>query len=242
VEGMGRDDPEVSCMERGMNLQAKNGGEAPAGIFYHGSAVMGIKTLMPYSKAHNTIKKPVVYLTPNQTLALFYVWNRSYKFVTFNENEHGTVVYTEWYENQFSDLMKGLRGSIYECEKDSSIYPTHIAGVYNSDIPVNVSKETVVDDVFGEVQKRIGDGRVILRTWGSLDAEEKEKIVERDMVRSIHLQRLLKPEALAYDKALAEFVKEHFPISWSIAEKMSDQEIKTMIDEWKRSVQSPKRL
>ena len=116
------------------------------GIFYHGSAVVGIKTLLPYSKAHNTIKNPVVYLTPNETLSLFYIWNRPYKFVTFNENDLGTVVYTEWYDNQFSDLIKGLSGSIYECVDDKCIYSTHIAGVYNSDVPVNVSKETVIDN------------------------------------------------------------------------------------------------
>ena len=146
------------------------------GIFYHGSAVVGIKTLLPYSKAHNTIKNPVVYLTPNETLSLFYIWNRPYKFVTFNENDLGTVVYTEWYDNQFSDLIKGLSGSIYECVDDMCIHPTHIAGVYNSEVPVNVSKETVIDDVFEEIRKRIADGRVILRTYGSLNKEEKKRL------------------------------------------------------------------
>ena len=206
------------------------------GTFYHGSAVTGIKTLLPYSKAHNTIKTPVVYLTPNETLALFYIWTRPYKFVTFNENDQGTVVYTEWYENQFSDLVKGLSGSIYECVDDTNIYSTHIAGVYNSIVPVNVSKETVIDDVFKEIRKRIADGRVILRSYGSLDKEEKEKIVERDMVRSIHQQRLLNSETSAYNAAYSAFVKEHFPLSWSIAEKMSDNEIKAMIDGWRKSV------
>ena len=71
------------------------------------------------------------------------------------------------------------------------IHPTHIAGVYNSEVPVNVSKETVIDDVFEEIRKRIADGRVILRTYGSLNKEEKEKIIECE-VRAIHQQRLLK--------------------------------------------------
>ncbi|MBR6410932.1 MAG: hypothetical protein IKS35_06085 [Clostridia bacterium] len=206
------------------------------GIFYHGSAVVGIKTLLPYSKAHNTIKNPVVYLTPNETLSLFYIWNRPYKFVTFNENDLGTVVYTEWYDNQFSDLIKGLSGSIYECVDDMCIHPTHIAGVYNSEVPVNVSKETVIDDVFEEIRKRIADGRVILRTYGSLNNEEKEKIIECDMVRAIHQQRLLKFGTSEYNTAFGAFVKEHFPLSWSIAEKMSDDEIKAMIDGWRKSV------
>jgi hypothetical protein len=207
------------------------------GIFYHGSAVVGIKTLLPYSKAHNTIKNPVVYLTPNETLALFYIWNRPYKFVTFNENDQGTVVYTEWYENQFSDLIKGLSGSVYECAAAPCIRSTHIIGVYNSAVPVTVAKETVIDDVFKEINKRIEDGRVILRTFGSLSREEKEKIVERDMVRSIHQLHLLKTETSDYNTAFGEFVKEHFPLSWRIAEEMSDEEIRIMLDEWRKSVQ-----
>ena len=206
-------------------------------IYYRGSAVVGIRTLLPYSKAHNTIKNSVIYLTPNETLALFYIWNRPYKFVTFNENDQGTVVYTEWYENQFSDLMKGLSGSVYECVAAPNIRATHIAGVYNSDIPVTVSKETVIDDVYKEINKRIADGRVILRTFGSLDREEKEEIVERNMVRSIHQLHLLKTETSEYNNEFGTFVKEHFPLSWSIAEKMSDEEIRMMIEEWRKSVQ-----
>lgn len=211
--------------------------KTPVKVFYHGSAVKGIRTLMPFSKSHNTIKKPVVYLTPNETLALFYIWNRPYKFVTFNENDNGVVVYTEWYENQFSDLMRGLSGSIYECADDPRIYATHIAGVYNSDVPVSVCKEIVIDDVFEEIQKRIADGRVIMRRYGSLRVDEKEKIVKSDMVRAIHMQRLLKPDKTETDAAYAAFIREHFPLSWSIAEKMSDKEINAMYDKWINSVQ-----
>lgn len=210
--------------------------EIKPSLFYHGSFVKGIRILQPFSKSHNTIKKPVVYLTPNETLALFYIWNRPYKFVTFTENEQGIVVYTENYENQFSELMSGLSGSIYECLDDPCIYSTHIAGVFNSDIRVAVSKETIIDDVYGEVQKRIADGRVILRTYGSLGAEEKETIVGHDIVLAIHQSCSLKPDSPVYEADYAAFIKEHFPESWSIAEKMTDKEIKSMHDAWLRSV------
>ena len=209
---------------------------SPHKVFYHGSAVKSIRTLMPFSKSHNTIKKPVIYLTPNETLALFYIWNRPYKFVTFNENDSGAVVYTEWYENQFSDLLRGISGSVYECNDDPCIYETHIAGVYNSDVPINICKETVIGNVFEEIQKRIADGRVILRTYGSLTMEEKEKIVKSDMVRAIHMQRLLKPDKTETDIAYTTFIRRHFPLSWSIAEKMSEDEIKAMNDKWRKSV------
>ena len=209
--------------------------ESPRKVFYHGSSVRGIKTLKPFSKSHNTIKKSVIYLTQNETLALFYIWNRPYKFVTFEEDERHVVVYTEFYENQFEELLKGLSGSIYECSDDPCISGTHIDAVYNSEAPLTVRKETVFNDVFEEIKNRITDGRVILRTYHTLNAEEKEKISD-DMVRAIHLQHLLKSGTSEYEIAYSAFVKEHFPKSWSIAEKMSDKEIKSMIDAWKKSV------
>ena len=57
------------------------------------------------------------------------------------------------------------------------------------------------------------------------------------MVRAIHMQRLLKPDKTETDTAYAVFIREHFPLSWSIAEKMSDKEINAMYDEWRNSVQ-----
>ena len=212
---------------------AENG--SPRKVFYHGSSVKGIRVLKPFSASHNTIKKPVVYLTPNETLALFYIWSRPYKFVTYSENEEGVVVYTEWYEDQLMDLARGVSGSIYECSDDGNIYATHMNGVYNSDVPVEVEKETPIDDLYEEILRRIDDGRVIFRTYRSLDEEEKEKIVKCDMVRAIHMERLLTPGAAGYDAAKSAFVKEHFPLSLSIAEKMSDEEVGEMIETWRRS-------
>ena len=206
------------------------GNESPRRIFYHGSSVQGIRLLKPFSKSHNTIKKPVVYLTPNETLALFYIWEREYKFVTFDEDERGAVVYTEWYENQFDDLTRGLSGSVYACLDDPRIYATHVKGVFNSDEPVPVLSETVIDDVQGEIRKRIADGRVVLRPYRTLDEEEKEKIKD-NVVRAIHLQHLLAPGESAYKT----FLQERFPVSWNIAANMSAPEIKAMIDEWRRA-------
>ena len=196
--------------------------------------MQGIRELKPFSKSHNTIKKPVVYLTPNETLALFYIWDRAYKFVTFEEDGRGVVVYTEWYENQFEDLTGGLRGSVYECRNASTIYETHITGVYNSDVPVPVAKETVIDDVPGEICKRIADGRVVMRRYSSLTETEKEEI-QRTMVRAIHLERLLEPDGSEPTIAKAAFVKERFPASWSIAEQMSAEEIEATLAAWRKT-------
>lgn len=203
--------------------------------FYHGSYVKEIKELKPFSKAHNTIKKPVVYLTPNESLALLYIWNRPYKHVTFEESGNGNVVYTEWYEGQLYDFYNGVSGSIYECLDDTSIYATHLASVYNSDIPVAVNKETVIPDVYAEILEREKSGKIIINWYADLSAEEKAGI-EQKMVRTIHMLGLLKPENYAKNANQIEFIKTHFLSSWEKSAQMSDEEINDMINAWRRSI------
>ncbi len=55
--------------------------------------------------------------------------------------------------------------------------------------------------------------------------------------KEIEYRRLLKPNKTETDIAYAAFIREHFPLSWSIAEKMCDKEINAMYDEWMNSVQ-----
>lgn len=44
-------------------------------LYYHGSAVPGIKSLEPRSKLHNNIAKDVLYLTSSAPYALVYIWS-----------------------------------------------------------------------------------------------------------------------------------------------------------------------
>lgn len=69
---------------------------------YHGTQIQNIKKLEPVATRDNAITKPVICFTPNSCIALFYIWNRSYKWVTFSEKENGKVVFTEHYKNRLS--------------------------------------------------------------------------------------------------------------------------------------------
>ena len=112
---------------------------------YHGTQVQNIKQLNPFATRGNAISKPVICFTPNCCIALLYIWNRSYKWITFSENENGKVVFTEHYENMLYDFYNKVSGSIYECDGDNpSIIPTHMKGIYTSEVPVPVEKETRV--------------------------------------------------------------------------------------------------
>ena len=80
---------------------------------YHGTQVQDIKQLKPFATRGNAISKPVICFTPNYCIALLYIWNRSYKWITFSENENGKVVF----EKSTRDCV------IRRAKTDCSLYP-----------------------------------------------------------------------------------------------------------------------
>lgn len=69
--------------------------------------------LRSFDTYQNAISKPVICFTPNPRMALFYILDRKYKWVTFNEDENGKVIFTEHYKNMLYDLYNNVSGSIY---------------------------------------------------------------------------------------------------------------------------------
>lgn len=109
---------------------------------YHGTQIQNIKKLEPVATRDNAITKPVICFTPNSCIALFYIWNRSYKWVTFSEKENGKVVFTEHYKNMLFDFYNKVSGSIYKCDGDNpAITPSHMKGIYISETPIAIENE-----------------------------------------------------------------------------------------------------
>lgn len=202
-------------------------------IIYHGSFITNIKELQPYSKSHNTIKESVVYLTPNYYLALLYIWNRSYKFVTFSENDNNKVIYTEWFENQLFEFYYHVSGSIYACNmNNTNIYKTHISSVYNSKMPIKVINECKISDVYSEIIKQVSLENIIVKKYQDLSVSEKNDISKK-VIRAIHLEHLLDRSINSNDIEKVQFIKEKFPNEWNIALKHNVDEINNIINNWK---------
>ena len=203
---------------------------------YHGTQVHNIEVLTPIATRGNAISKPVICFTPNPSIALFYIWNRSYKWVAFREDENGKVIFTEQYENMFFDFYNRVSGSIYECNGDSpSITATHMPGVYVSEVPVRIEKETIIPNAYEEILKQETLGNIAIRRDHQLSLEEKAKI-SHTTIRAIHMQKLLFPPSHASMAEQTDFVKSHFPNEWEIASKMTQKEIDEMIAAWRASV------
>lgn len=209
-------------------------------ILYHGTHVQNIKTLKPIATCRNAISKSVVCLTPNPYIALFYIWNRTYKWVSFNEDENGKVVFTEHYENMLYDFYNDIGGSIYECDgNNTNISQTHMNGVYISESPVNVEKETLIPNVYDEILKQEALGNIIIRRYNQLPDEEKS-LISKTIIRAIHMQKLLFTSDHAPKTEQTNFVRSHFSEEWETASKMTMQEIKQMMNEWKSSLHKNK--
>jgi len=209
-------------------------------MLYHGTQIQNIETLNPFATHGNAISKPVICFTPNSHIALFYIWNRSYKWITFNENENGKVVFTEYYEDMLYDFYNKVSGSIYECDGDNpDIASTHMKGVYVSEDPVAVEKETIISNVYHEILKHESLGNIIIRRYNHLPNEEKARI-SKTTVRAIHMQKLLFPSDHISKTEQTDFVRSHFSMEWDIASKMSTQEIDQMMNEWRTSLHNKK--
>ncbi len=203
---------------------------------YHGTQVRNIVHLKPFATRSNAISKPVICFTPNPCIALLYIWNRSYKWVAFAENETGKVVFTEHYENMLYDFYHKVSGSIYECDKDNSeIAPTHMKGVYTSSACIPIEKEIQIDNVYDEILKQESLGNIIIRRYNRLSPDDKKEIFKMT-VRAIHMQKLLIPSNYIPEQEQAQFVLTHFPQAWEKASKMTKAEVEQMISEWRASL------
>jgi len=178
-------------------------------LCYHGSHIKGLKELLPFSKSHNTIKKEVVYLTPNDSYALFYIWGRPYKWITFESDDNGIIIFTEWFQNQLIEFYKGVSGCIYECDMNNpNIMQTHIKDVLNSEQPVPILNYQEIEDCYTEILKREEMGMVKIKRYNTLSQEELINIYNKT-VKAIKMEKLLTsfPEK-------ADFVMQKFPLAW----------------------------
>lgn len=207
---------------------------------YHGTQVQNIEQLKPFATRGNAISKPVICFTPNYCIALLYIWNRSYRWVTFCENENGKIVFTEHYENMLYDFYNKASGSIYECDGNNpDITPTHMKGVYTSEVSIPIEIETKIDNVYDEILKQESFGNMIIRRYNQLSVDDKNEIF-KGTVRAIHMQKLLIPSDYVPKQEQACFVQMHFPQAWETASKMTKTEVEQMISEWRASLKIDK--
>ena len=112
-------------------------------------------------------------------------------------------------------------------------------GVYTSEVPVPVEKETRVYNVYDEILKEESLENIIIRRYDQLSDDEKKEIFKLT-VRAIHMQKLLIPSEHIPKQEQTIFVQKHFPQAWETASKMTKTEVERMISEWRASLKIDK--
>ena len=181
-------------------------------ICYHGSVQRSIKVLEPHASPFSHLKYPCVYLSTNEALASIYIWNKPYKWMTFQIREDGLPIYSESFENGLREFYEGVSGCIYRCGGDFDVDEnTRIKCAVVSKNPVPVESCDVVADAHERILSYEKKGLLVINHFEDLSEAQRES--DRQMVlgaiRGLNLLNGTHP--------LSAFVAEKFPALWQEA-------------------------
>lgn len=83
-------------------------------------------------------------------------------------------------------------------------------GVYVSESPIKVDKETVIANAYDEILNQESLGNITVQRYDQLSADEKSRI-SKSTIQAIHMQKLLIPSDHIPKVEQADFVRSHFP-------------------------------
>ncbi|HEY5523922.1 MAG TPA: hypothetical protein VIK26_01150 [Clostridium sp.] len=180
-------------------------------MYYHGSSVKGLKTLLPYLSDH---KQPYIYFATNPVVAVFYmihIVERPYNWFTYGFSESGIPTYTEYYPNAMADVYSGKTGYLYECSKVDNIQnPTNINCAYVCETPMLIDKCTVFKNIYENFLEYEKQGKLIIQRYETLSLKKLSFI--NKVVQSEITDNNLKSNPNV-DYSL--FLKKHFPETWN---------------------------
>lgn len=181
-------------------------------IAYHGTIVGGLHTLKPFASPHSNLNYPCVYLSTNKALSSIYIWNKEYKWMTFEIREDGMLVYNESFKNGLLEFYHGVKGYIYSCngnfEKDEN---TTIKHAVVSRKNVDIQNVDVVEDAYERIMQYETEGILVINHYKNISDEQKRK--DKNMVIGA-IKRL---ELLKGEHPLSSFVSSKFPEFWDEA-------------------------
>jgi len=108
------------------------------------------------------------------TLSSLYIWNRDYKWLTFEIREDGMPIYNEAFKNCLLELYGGVKGYIYTCVADfETDENTNIKHAVISKEPVNVPDIDIVDNAYERILQYEKDGMIIINRFENLSDKQK---------------------------------------------------------------------
>ena len=178
-------------------------------IAYHGTIITGLEALKPFANPHSNLTYPCVYLSTNKALASIYIWEKPYKWMTFEIAEDGTPVYTESFKGALVAFYEGVRGCIYTCDGDFTVDEnTTIKHAVIARSAVAVSEIDFVEDAHERILQYEQEGLLRIHRFETLTDQQKEK--NRNMI----LGAIKRFELLKGEHILSDFAAATFPELW----------------------------
>lgn len=179
-------------------------------IFYHGSPVGGLNELKPFLSEHG---EQYVYFTKNPVVALLYTVHpvdKPFSYYPYGFDKDGTIHYSEYYKDAFSDIYKGKQGYLYECDHIPSIgNPTQIKGVFVCKNAVKVDRKIMIPDLYDRLMEYQQQGLFRIRTFDTISEKEMQHVYDT-------LKQTIQKHALkqSLGNLMSRFIREHFPGVW----------------------------
>jgi len=181
-------------------------------IAYHGTVVGDIQTLRPFVHPLSNLQNPVVYLSTIKALSAIYIWDKGYKWMTYEIRDDGMPVYNETFKGGLSYFYGGVKGYIYTCDADFQPEANNPrSNVMVSSKPVVIREVEVVDDAYERILQFERDGELVINRFDALADEVK------DRERRIVLESIKNLELWKRERPLSDFVAEKFPDLWDEA-------------------------
>ncbi|MCL2861430.1 MAG: hypothetical protein FWE22_03365 [Firmicutes bacterium] len=148
--------------------------------FYHGTCQLGLTELKPSLNEGSTINEPLVYLSSDTSLAVFYIWDKPYYFHTYGFDTGGRIVYEEYFENQLKYFYQGKKGAIYTCEGDfENKSETGIKTLFTSKNSVKIQSQEIIEDAYQHILKLEKEQKIKIIRFKDLTEKSKEKNIKQ---------------------------------------------------------------
>lgn len=174
--------------------------------YYHGTMVGDLTTLKPFASPFSNLKQACVYLSTNKQLAAVYIWNRPFKWMTFEIGEDGVPIYTESFPNSLKEFYDGVKGYIYTCEGDyttNNATGIRCAAISQTSVPI-IGCE-VIENAYAQFLEYEKEGSIIINRFETLTQ------TQHDSNKRMVLSTIKRLNLLESTHPMSSFVEEKFP-------------------------------
>lgn len=186
------------------------------GTYYHGTTVKDLDLLRPFASPDSNLDYECVYLSANKAIAAIYIWNKPFKWMSFDVRDDGVPVITESFPNHLAEFYDGVSGCIYTCDGDFIVdYAVGIKYAAISKAPVLIRECDFVANAYDRLLQYEKENKLIIKRYEELtqDIHEGRTKTVLKTIRNLNLLEEKHP--------MSQFVKQKFPDLWEQALKES---------------------